>query len=175
MVAVAPKSSVITAFETRQTSAPSFLTPLTFEGHLREIVAVTDVAAADADADTFQIAPVHSSWRISEMPVTTDAITNGTAYELGLNSVTAAFVTAVIDADCYATAQTMATAITTLAIDCAFEARDIANAANQVWQDPTGGASSDPRTWYYLAWTATTVGTAAGQIMTRIRFTKSGD
>ena len=175
MAAVAPKSSVITAFETRQTAAPSLLTPLTFEGRLREIVAVTDVAAADSDADTFMIAPVHSSWRISEIPTACDAITNGTAYELGLYTVTAAYVTAVLDIDCYASAQTMASAITTSPIDLKYEALDIALAAQQVWQDPTGGASSDPRTFYYLAWTATTVGTAAGQIMTRIRFTKPSD
>ena len=175
MAAVAPKSSVITAFETRLTAAPSTLTPLTFEGRLREIVAVTDVAAADSDADIFYIAPVHSSWRISEIPVACDAITNGTAFELGLYSVTAAYVAAVIDIDCYAASQTMATAITTLPADYKYKTLDIALAAQQVWQDPTGGASSDPRTFYYLTWTATTVGTAAGQIMTRIRFTKPSD
>lgn len=172
MAAVAPKSSLITAFETRQTAAPSLLTPLTFESRLREIVAVTDVAAADSDADTFQVSPVFSSWRISEILVTCDAITSGSAYEVGLNSVTAAFVTAVIDADCYAATQTMATAITMLPIDVGFKTRDIAVAAQQVWQDPTGGASTDPRAWYYLAYTATTVGSAAGQIMTRIRYAK---
>lgn len=172
MAAVAPKSSVITAFETRQTASPSMLTPITFDGRLREIVAVTDVAAADSDADTFMIAPVFSSWRISEIPVTCDAITGGTAYDLGLYTVTAAFVTAALDVDCYATDQTMASAITTLPVDLRHEALDIANAANAVWQDPTGGASADPRTWYYLAWTADTVGTAAGQIMTRIRYVR---
>lgn len=175
MAAVAPKSSVITAFETRLTAAPSMLTPLTFEGRLREIVAVTDVAAADSDADTFMIAPVHSSWRLSEALVTNDEITNGSAYELGLYKVTAAYVTAVLDIDCYAASQTMATAITTLGADYSFKTRDIAVAGQQIWQDPTGGASADPRTFYYLAWTATTVGTAAGQIMTRVRYTRQGD
>lgn len=165
MAAVAPKSSLITAFETRGTAAPSMLTPLTFGGKLRSIIAVTDVAAADSDADTFQIMPVFSSWRMAHIFTKTDAITAGTAYELGLNSVTAAFVTAVIDADCYATAQTMATAITALPVDLKNEALDIANNAQAIWQNPTGGASADPQAFYYLAWTATTVGSAAGQIV----------
>lgn len=165
MAAVAPKSSVITAFETRYTAAPSLLTPLTFGGKLRSIIAVTDVAAADSDADTFMIMPVYSSWRISALLTKCDAITNGTAYDLGLYSVTAAFVTAAIDVDCYATDQTMASAITTSPVDLKNEALDIALNAQAVWQDPTGGASADPKTFYYLAWTADTVGTAAGQIV----------
>lgn len=170
MVAVAPKSSLITAFETRGTAAPSLLTPLTFRGRMRSILAVTDVAAADSDADTFMIAPVHSSWRIAHIWTKCDAITGGTAYDLGIYSVTASFVTAAIDVDCYATDQTMATAITTLPVDLKNEALDIALNAQQVWQDPTGGASADPKAFYYLAWTADTVGTAAGQIVTSTQY-----
>lgn len=165
MVAVAPKSSLITAFETRRTAAPSMLTPLTFGGKLRSIIAVTDVAAADSDADTFMIMPVFSSWRIAHIFTKTDAITSGTSYDLGLYTATASFVTAVLDVDCYATAQTMATAITALPIDLKNEALDIALNSQAVWQDPTGGASADPGVFYYLAWTANTVGSAAGQIV----------
>lgn len=170
MAAVAPKSSLITAFETRQTAAPSLLTPLTFGGRLRSILAVTDVAAADSNADTFQITPLYTSWRIAHIWTKCDAITAGTAYELGLNSVTAAFVTAVIDADCYATAWDPSSAITSLPVDLKNEALDIALNAQAVWQDPTGGASTDPKAWYYLAWTATTVGSAAGQIVCSISY-----
>jgi hypothetical protein len=164
MVAVAPKSSLITAFETRRTGAPSLLTPLTFGGELKSIVAVTDVAAADSDGDTFMIMPVFSSWRLDAILMKCDAITNGTAYDLGLYSVTAAFVTAAIDVDCYATDQTMASAITTLPVDLKNEALDIALNAQAVWAD--GSLTSDPKAWQYLAYTADTVGTAAGQIQT---------
>lgn len=170
MAAVAPKSSLITAFETRGTAAPSMLSPLTYGGKLRSIIAVTDVAAADSDADTFQVMPVFSSWRLAHIFTKTDAITSGTAYELGLNSVTAAFVTAVIDADCYAATQTMATAITALPIDLKNKTLDIALNAQAVWQNPTGGPATDPQAFYYLALTATTVGSAAGQIVMDVHY-----
>lgn len=170
MAAVTPKNPSVTAFETRLTAAPSMLTPLTFGGTLKSIISVTDIAAADSNADTFQVAPVFSSWRIAHIFTKCDAITAGTAYDLGLNSVTAAYVTAVIDADCYATDWDPSSAITTLPVDLKNEALDIALNAQAVWQDPTGGASTDPRAWYYLAFTADTVGTAAGQISQSIQY-----
>lgn len=170
MTAVAPKSSLITAYESRGLGAPSFGNPLVQGGRLRGIVAVTDVAAADSDADLFHVCPVFTSWRIDGIPVKCDAITAGSAYELGLFSITSAYVAAAVDADCYATAFDMSTAITKLPVDLREEALDIALAAQAVWQDPTGGASADPKTWYYLTYTGTTVGSAAGQIVTRVRY-----
>lgn len=164
MAAVAPKAALITAYETIGTSSPSFATPLTFGGRLRSIVSVTDVAAADADNDVFHVTPVYSSWRIDGIPVKCDAITSGTDYNLGL------YTTAGVDVDenVYGDAQTFATAITSLPVDLLDEIRDIALGAQAVWAD--AGASADTRRFYYLTYTAITVGSAAGQIVTRVRY-----
>jgi hypothetical protein len=168
MAAVAPKAALITAYETLGTSSPTFANPLTFGGRIRSIVSVTDVAAADSDADVFHVCPVYSSWRLDSIRVKCDAITSGSDYNLGL------YTTAAVDVDenVYADAQTFATAITSLPVDLIEEIRDIALAAQAVWAD--AGATEDSRRFYYLTYTAITVGSAAGQIATRVHYVDGG-
>lgn len=170
MTAVTPKATSVLNYETRGVGAATFNDPITFGGRLRAIISVTDIAAADSDADIWHVAPVYSSWRIDSMPTKCDAITGGTSYELGLYTISAAFAAAALDIDCYATHVDFSTAITSLPVDLKNEALDIALNAQRIWQDPTGGASSDPKTWYYLSYTATTAGSGAGQIVTSIRY-----
>lgn len=175
MAAVTPKAALITAYETMGTSSPTFATPLTFGGRLRSIISITDVAAADSDADVFHVTPVFASWRIDSIRVKCDAITSGTDYNLGLYSTAAADV----DENVYGDAVNLATAITSLPIDVLDEIRDIALGAQAVWAD-AGAASlaaslaQAGRGWYYLTWTAITVGSAAGQIATRVHYVDGG-
>ncbi len=169
MTAVAPKSSLITSFETHVGSAaPTFGNPLTQGGRLRSIVAVSDVAAADSTADIIHVAPLFSSWRVDGIPVKCDALTSGTDYNLGLYSVTAGVAGAVAAESAYADAIDLSSAITKLPVDLLDQFRDIALGAQQVWAD--AGASSDGKNWYFLSWTLITPGSAAGQIATRIRY-----
>jgi hypothetical protein len=164
MAAVAPKAALITAFETLGSNAPTFNNPLTFGGRLRSIVSVTDIAAADSTADICHVTPLYSSWRIDGIPVKCDALTSGSDYNLGL------YTTAGVDVDenVYGDAIDLSSAITSLPIDALDEIRDIALGAQAVWAD--AGASADTRKWYYLSWTLITPGSAAGQIVTRVRY-----
>ena len=97
-----------------------------------------------------------------------DAITAGTAYDLGLYT-TAAVVN---DVDYYATNVDFSSALTTLPVDLLDEARDIALGAQAVWAD--AAATADSRRFYYLSYTADTVGSAAGQIVTRVHYVDGG-
>ena len=164
MTAVAPKASLITNFETLGGSAAVYANPLTFGGRLRSIVSVTDIAAADSTADICHVTPLYSSWRIDGIPAKCDAITAGTSYDLGLYTTAAV----VVDVDAYASAVDFSSAITTLPVDLLDEARDIALGAQTVWAD--AAATTDSRKFYYLSYTLNTPGSAAGQIVTRVRY-----
>ena len=168
MAAGTPKAALITAYETLGTASPTFANPLTFGGRLRSIVSVTDVAAADVDTDIYHVTPVYSSWRLDAIRAKCDAITAGTAYDLGLYT-TAAVVN---DVDYYATNVDFSSALTTLPVDLLDEARDIALGAQAVWAD--AAATADSRRFYYLSYTADTVGSAAGQIVTRVHYVDGG-
>lgn len=164
MTAVAPKALLITNFETLGSSGGLYSSPLTFGGRLRGIISVTDVAAADSDADIFHVAPIYSSWRINAIPIKNDAITAGTSYDLGLYTTAAV----VVDVDAYGSAIDMSSARTTAYFDGLDEARDIALGAQQVYSD--AAATTDSRKFYYASYTANTVGSAAGQIVTRFSY-----
>ncbi|MFN0043753.1 MAG: hypothetical protein ACKVSF_11150 [Alphaproteobacteria bacterium] len=139
-------------------------------GRMRTAVATVEVAVSDDDTSRYVLMPVHSSWRIAHIWLYNDAIAGGSAYDVGLYETTANGGAA-IDDDCYATAIDCTSARSASPIDAAFEARDIANVAYQVWQD--AGQSSDPSKFYYLALTADTVGTAAGTITVQVEFAEN--
>jgi hypothetical protein len=135
-------------------------------GKLRSQCDLVEIAAADDDTSVYRFARVHSSWRISEILKYSDAITGGTAFEVGLHQ-TAANGGAVVDADAYASAVNLTSADTT-GTNLAFEARNIDKIQNRVWQD--AGLTSDPNRYYDLTMTGTTVGTAAGTVALEVRY-----
>ena len=134
-------------------------------GRIRAITATVSVAAADNDGDIYMLAPIPTNAVVQHVWVYNDAITGGTDYDLGLYTTAGVAV----DADCYADGQTMATAKTVAPQDLAYKTRDIANIGQEVWQD--AGATSDPGGFYYLALTANTVGTVAGDISVIVEYT----
>ena len=158
MAVVTKKSTYITNFEAAGTGISSKSDLGVGAGRARHFAATFEVAAGDDDGSTFQICALNSNMILRHCWVFNDAITGGTGYDLGLYTTGGVAV----DDDVYASAVTMASARTTAPIDLAFEARDIANIENKIWQD--AGQSSDPVTQYYLVLTADTVGTAAGTI-----------
>ena len=129
--------------------------------------ATVAVAAADDDGSKFYMLPVFSSWSIKHIWVYNDAIADATAYDVGLYTTAATPVA--VDADCYATDVTMASARTTAPIDAAYEARNITAVNQRVYQD--GSVTTDPGVWYWLTLTADTVGSAAGDITVIVEYT----
>jgi hypothetical protein len=72
------------------------------DARARVAVATLETAAADDDGSVYRFIRVHSSWRILSIAILNDAITSGTAWDVGLYQ-TAANGAAAVDVDCYAT------------------------------------------------------------------------
>ena len=148
----------------------------------------TAVAAADADARVYPVERFRATDRILALWVGNDAITAGTDWDLGLY-VAGDWSTAdqtVVDKDIYVDGVSMATA-RNVPIDTAqILAGGIGSMLNllgnapgggtitgilwarQLWQD--AGLSAQGAEQYDLCWTANTVGSGAGTILTGILY-----
>lgn len=136
-----------------------------FDGTQRKAVATVEAAAGDSNGSTYRMIPVYSGWSIDEIMLLNDAMGSGAAYHVGLYE-TAANGGGAVDADVYAASADVASAG---ADDVAFHTRDIADAAQAIWQD--AGLSKDPNKWYDLVVTAATAGANAGTLTVRVRYT----
>ncbi len=134
-------------------------------GRVRKKLATVEVAAADDDGSVYRLFRVGSGWHIHSIRLFNDAITGGTAFDVGLYAIDDG---AAVDDDAYASAVNLTSAGTT-GTEVAFEVRDIAQAENKVWQD--AGLSADSKTSYDLSLTGDTVGTAAGTITAILGYT----
>lgn len=130
------------------------------EGNLRSSSCTLAVAAADDDTSKYFMLPVRSDWSIKHIWVYNDAITAGSSFDIGLYTTAATPV--VVDVDAYASAVDLSSARTSVPIDAAFEARNITAINQKVWED--AGATTNSNVWYWLTFTANTVGSAAGDI-----------
>lgn len=155
MAVVNLKSTNITAFDAGTMVGVSYA-----GGKLRAQTATFELANGDSIASTYRFARVKSNWRVIAIWLTCDAITSG-AGDVGLYQTTANGG-AVVLATTYATAQSIASAITGLPVNVAFEARDIANNRRLVWED--AGLTADPQRFYDIALTLTAATTAAGTV-----------
>lgn len=123
------------------------------------IFGTVEVAAGDDDTSTYRLFKVPSRARVVDMRISCDAITNGTSYDLGLYTSGSG---AVVDADIYAAALDLSSAINSGAINSGFKTRDISKMGQRVWED--AGLSDDSGLDYDIVLTANTVGSAAGTI-----------
>lgn len=126
-----------------------------------------EVAAGDDDGSVFRFVRVPSNARILSIVRFNDAITAGTAYEIGLHQ-TAANGGAAADADLFATTVDLSAA-SVVGVEQRFEAADIINIEKRVWE--LLGLTADSQRDYDLTFTGTTVGTAAGTISVEVRYT----
>lgn len=124
-------------------------------------VATVEVAAADDNDSVYRLFRVHSSWRIDAIEIACDAITGGTAFDIGLYDVAdGAVVTS--QQTRFASAVDLSSALTR--VDKTYEATatDISKVEKRLWDFM--GLAADTNKFYDLAMTATTVGTGAGTI-----------
>lgn len=157
------KSTIITALDASpKQSVNSYLQG----GILRTAVATVEVAAADDDGSVYRFFRLPSNARVVSARIYNDAITGGTAYELGLYQ-TAANGGAVVDADVYGSAISMASARVS-PLDALFEALNIDQGEKRVWEN--AALTTDPQIEYDVCLTGTTVGTAAGTITLQIDY-----
>ena len=154
---------------TNPDSTPSKANPLHIHGaRLYEIVGTVEVAVADDNDSVYRMARVYSSWRLSSIELFNDAIQSGTVYDLGLYD-TAENGGAVVSQELFASDVTMVSARST-PTELTYEATptNIDKIEKRLWE--LAGLTADPGKWYDIAFKATTVGSGAGTISTRVRY-----
>ena len=164
MAVVTTKSLLLT---NQETSPPIQNPAYNDGGRVRAAVATVAVANGDSIGSIYPMFRVYSHWRIVRLLLRTNAITSAAA-NFGLyktDSVTA------VSAACYASAQSIATAITTSPVDLAFSAKALTTTVpyQQVWAD--AGLSSDPKLPYYLTAVLTAAATAGGNFSLEMLYT----
>lgn len=163
MAVVNTKSVAITNAD----ASPMVITPAFIGGAvLRRKTGLVEIAAGDDDTSVFRMVRVRSSDVVDRIIIHSDAITAGTAFEVGLHK-TAAAGGAVVDADLFASAITLATASTGAGTDVTYEATatNIDKLEKRIWE--LLGLTEDPLIEYDLTLTGTTVGSAAGTVTVR--------
>lgn len=106
---------------------------------------------------------------LSELTMFNDAITSGSAFDLGLYDI-AANGAAAVDDNAYADAVTLVSASLT-GVQLLFEggsAKGVEDIEQFVWQD--AGLTADPNKWYDLCFTGDTPGSGAGTVSLRVRY-----
>ena len=163
MAVVNTKASAITAGDTAGTLAKKSLQG----GVLKESNGIVAVANGDSIASTLRLARVPSNARISRVLLNCTAITSAAA-DIGIYE-TAANGGAVVDADLFASAQSIATAIVNNT-DVTYES-GIITAAN--YEQPLWallGLTADPGKQYDVVATLTAAATAAGTLGLKVQY-----
>lgn len=162
MAVVTVKSSLITA---RDSGGKSSLS--TGPRRLYDQTDTVEVTNGDSIGSKYILGSVPSSASMRELIVLCDAITSAAA-DFGLYRTTADGG-AVVDADFFGSAVSIATAITT-GTNVLHESGvlDIANLAKPLWQ--ILGLTSDPQLMYDVVATLTAAATASGTLTARISY-----
>lgn len=156
MAVVNVKSTLLT----NRDATPRVSNPSANDGaRVRSKAFTVEVTNGDSIASTFRLCEVPSNARINSIRLFCDAITSAAA-DVGLYQTTVNGG-AVVDADAYASAQSIAAA-SVVGIEVMFEARDIDKIANRVWQD--AGLSTDPFRDFDIVATLTAAATASGTL-----------
>jgi hypothetical protein len=170
MAVVALKGSIVTNADG---TVPQTLNQARSAGaRLKEMVDTIELANGDSIGSTYRLARVHSSWRISELILFCDAITSG-AGDIGLYD-TARNGGLVVDADFFASAQSIATAtqvgfaVGREVAAAATVMGEIANIRKAIWE--VLGLTADPNKMYDIVLTLTAATTAAGTVSLITRY-----
>lgn len=141
-------------------------------GRVKESIGYIAVTNGDSIASTLRIARLHSSWRVSQVLVWCTAITSAAA-DFGLYDIASTASGAVVDADFFASAQSLAAVLN--GADVTHEAGgtgahfgDLSKAEQPLWQ--VLGLTSDPGKYYDLVATLTAAATADGALFASVRY-----
>jgi len=139
-------------------------------GVVREQVATVETAAADDAGSVYRLFRVHSSWRISQLLIGHDAVTNMSTADIGIYDIATVNAGAVVDVDFFADALDISSASSGM-VDRTYERANtrISDIQKPLWEQL--GLSADPLKWYDIAVTATTNDpTAAATISGILRY-----
>ena len=160
------KSTLITNADA---TPPTLTSPRISGAHLREAVGTVEVAAADDNNSVYRFVRVRSNARISSVEHASDAITAGTDYNIGVWD-TAANGGVVVSENLFADAIDMSSAHAFTDGTYETTATNIAVAYQPLWE--LLGLTADPHRDYDIAAKGVTVGTGAGTIALRVRWTQ---
>jgi hypothetical protein len=133
--------------------------PWVHGGNSKQFAGTVEAVNGDSIGSTYRFFRVGSWMRPVSLTLYCDALTGGAA-DLGLYRA-AADGGAVVDADVFATAQSVASANAT-GIQVRFEADDVANVEKRIWE--LLGLTADPNLEYDVALTLTAGLTASGTL-----------
>lgn len=139
---------------------------------MREAVGTVELANGDSIASTYRVARIPSNARVSRVLISCDAITSG-AGDVGVYQ-TAGNGGAVVDADFFASAQSIATALVNTDITHEADPADagagfgLADVEKPLWQ--ALGLTVDPGIDYDVALTLTAAAAAAGTVSVKVQY-----
>lgn len=138
-------------------SAPTKLA----SGRVKEAIGTIAVANGDSTGSVLRFFSVHSSWRVSSILISCTAITSGAA-DVGLYDLPTRNAGAVVDADFFASAQSIASALDATNVLRESGVITVDKLEWPVWR--ILGLTADPGLYYDVAATLTADTTAAGTL-----------
>lgn len=162
MAVVNTKASAITAADAG-TAVKKNLTA----GVLKECAGTLEAVSGDSIASVFRLARVPSNARISRVLLSCDAITT-CAGDVGVYDVAAVNSGAVIDADFFASAQSLATALANTDVTHESGVFGVEDIEQPLWQ--ALGLSADPGKQYDIAVTLTAAAGSAGTVSLKVAY-----
>lgn len=142
-------------------------------GRLREDVGTIEAVSGDSISSVYRLARVKSGARISQVLLSCDAISS-CAGDIGIYDITSVNSGAVVDADFFASAQSLASALVNADVTHEADAADAgagfghADVEKPLWQ--ALGLTSDPGKLYDIAVTLTAAAGAAGTVSMKVRY-----
>lgn len=162
MAVVNTKASAITAADAG-TAVKKNLTA----GILKECAGTLEAVSGDSIASVFRLARVPSNARISRVLLSCDAITT-CAGDVGVYDVAAVNSGAVVDADFFASAQSLATALANTDVTHESGVFGVEDIEQPLWQ--ALGLSADPGKQYDIAVTLTAAAGSAGTVSLKVAY-----
>jgi hypothetical protein len=141
-------------------------------GRLRESVGTVEAVNGDSIGSTFRLARIRSNDRVSRVMLSCDAITT-CAGDVGIYDI-AANGGAVVDADFFASAQSLAAALVNQDVTHEADAADagagfgLADVEKPLWQ--ALGLAADPYKLYDIAVTLTAAAASNGTISMKVQY-----
>ena len=165
MAVVNKKGTAVTAADASPPTTGQFVGMKVHGGRIKESIGVAEVANGDSIGSTVRLARIGSNDRISRVLLSCDAITTGAA-DVGLYD-TAVNGGAAVDADFFASAQSLAAALANSDVTHESGVFGIEKIEQPVWQ--ALGLSKDPGKLYDVTLTLTAAATGDGTVGLKVQ------
>lgn len=164
MAVVTKKSTTIT----NRDSTPATITNANIaRGRVQEFVGVVEAASGDSIGSKYIFGSIPSNARVSQVLLSCDAMSTSGAGDIGIYKSTADGG-AVVDADFFASAQVVTTALKNSDVTHESGSFDIADGEKMLWD--ALGLTEDPNLEYDVAMTLTTAAGGAGTIALKVKY-----